>query len=117
MKSLSILEIYSLQLIRSASQKTDLSFPIFFNGGRKYASIDYPDLAALATWKYYTKDDSIKSASVVWSPCGANGTLNVNNPISLTVNSPNATGELLDDDAAIAFTQQLNLQWATCNTT
>jgi Domain of unknown function (DUF4360) len=65
----------------------------------------------------YTKDDKVQSASVIWSPCGANGILNVNNRISLTSNSANGTGELSDDDATVAFTQQINLQWGNCTTT
>jgi len=65
----------------------------------------------------YTKDDKVQSASVIYSPCGANGILNVNNRISLSSNSANGTGELSDDDATVAFTQQINLQWASCNST
>jgi hypothetical protein len=65
----------------------------------------------------YTKDDKVQSASVIYSPCGANGILNVNNRISLTSNSANGTGELSDDNATIAFTQQINFQWASCNST
>ena len=42
----------------------------------------------------YTKDDKVQSASVIYSSCGANGILNVNNHISLTSNSANGTGEL-----------------------
>jgi len=66
----------------------------------------------------YQKDDLVQSTSAIYSPCGANGILNVNNRIALSVaaNAPNATGELSDDDATVGFKQQLNLQWACCGT-
>jgi hypothetical protein len=70
------------------------------------------------TWQsgqVYTKNDKIPTASFIYSPCGANGILNVNNRIALTTTNSSASGEITDDDATIAFTQQINLNWRTCN--
>jgi hypothetical protein len=62
----------------------------------------------------YTKQDQIPTASIIWSPCGANGILNINNRIGLTSTNTTAFGSITDDDATIALTQQLNVQWRSC---
>ncbi|KAF1985910.1 hypothetical protein K402DRAFT_356318 [Aulographum hederae CBS 113979] len=62
----------------------------------------------------YTKTDSADVATVVWSPCGAEGLLNINNRIALTSSNSQATGELTDDDATVSFTQQVYVQWRAC---
>ncbi|ELQ36337.1 hypothetical protein MCOR27_005294 [Pyricularia oryzae] len=67
-----------------------------------------------AQGQVYTKTDQVPTTSVVYSPCGANGILNINNRISLTSTKSSAIGIISDDDATVAFTQQLNLQWQTC---
>ncbi|KAK7985600.1 hypothetical protein PG996_005163 [Apiospora saccharicola] len=63
----------------------------------------------------YTKEDKIPTTSVIWSPCGQTGLLNVNNRIALTSTNKTASGSISDDDATVAFTQQLHLNWQTCN--
>ncbi|KAK3331215.1 hypothetical protein B0H66DRAFT_92987 [Apodospora peruviana] len=68
-----------------------------------------------AQGQVYTKADKIPTASYIFSPCGASGILNVNNRIALTSSNTTATGEVTDDDATVAFTQQVNLNWRTCN--
>jgi hypothetical protein len=62
----------------------------------------------------YTKDDTVDSSAVIWSPCGANGILNINNRIALSSNSDNAKGEITDDDATVAIQQVLHFQWKKC---
>ena len=62
----------------------------------------------------YTKNDKIPTASYIFSPCGANGILNINNRIALTSTNSSASGEVTDDDATVAFTQQVNLSWRQC---
>lgn len=62
----------------------------------------------------YTKHDSIVSTATIWSPCGASGILNVNNRIALSATNSTQTGELSDDDATVAFTQQLHVSWQAC---
>ncbi|KAB5528836.1 hypothetical protein GE09DRAFT_1228591 [Coniochaeta sp. 2T2.1] len=67
-----------------------------------------------AQGQVYTKADQVPTASYIYSPCGANGILNVNNRIALTSTNSTAIGELTDDDATVAFTQQIHLSWKTC---
>jgi hypothetical protein len=64
--------------------------------------------------KTYTKSDSIQNESMIWSPCGANGILNVNNRIALTARDGNAAGEISNDDATLKFEQKLHIQWRPC---
>ncbi|KAK4199198.1 hypothetical protein QBC40DRAFT_176957 [Triangularia verruculosa] len=66
------------------------------------------------TGQVYTKADRIPTASYIYSPCGANGILNVNNRIALTSSNRTAIGEITNDDATVAFTQQVNIAWRTC---
>ncbi|KAF2786762.1 hypothetical protein K505DRAFT_330128 [Melanomma pulvis-pyrius CBS 109.77] len=69
---------------------------------------------ALAAGQVYTKQDSVETTATVWSPCGTNGILNINNRLSLTASSTTAAGELSNDDATVAFTQQLHVSWRPC---
>lgn len=63
----------------------------------------------------YTKTDQIPTASYIFSPCGANGILNINNRIALTSTNSSAIGLITDDDATVALTQQLNIAWRSCS--
>jgi len=67
-----------------------------------------------ASGQVYTKADSIPTASLIWAPCGATGILNINNRIALTSSDSKAGGSITDDDATVAFTQQINLSWQKC---
>ncbi|KAJ9131622.1 hypothetical protein NKR23_g11653 [Pleurostoma richardsiae] len=67
-----------------------------------------------ADGQVYTKQDQVPTASVIWAPCGANGILNINNRIALTSTNSSASGQVTDDDATVAFTQQLHLSWRAC---
>ncbi|KAI1635540.1 hypothetical protein F4809DRAFT_642418 [Biscogniauxia mediterranea] len=62
----------------------------------------------------YTKQDQVPTASIIWSPCGATGILNVNNRIALTSSNASASGQISDDDATVAFTQQVHVSWQAC---
>lgn len=62
----------------------------------------------------YTKSDKVPTASYIYSPCGAQGILNINNRISLTSTNASASGIITNDDATFAFTQQLNIAWFPC---
>jgi hypothetical protein len=64
--------------------------------------------------KTYTKKDSLQTTSMVYSPCGANGILNVNNRIALTSSVRGAKGEVTNDDATFKFTQSLRVSWRRC---
>lgn len=67
-----------------------------------------------ADGQVYTKVDKVDTASYVWSPCGAQGILNVNNRLALTTTDRNAAGQLTNDDATLKFTQNLQLLWRPC---
>lgn len=69
---------------------------------------------AWALGQVYTKQDKVPTAAVIWSPCGATGILNVNNRIALTSRNSSAYGQISDDDATVAFTQQVNVGWQPC---
>ncbi|PSN72349.1 hypothetical protein BS50DRAFT_484231 [Corynespora cassiicola Philippines] len=69
---------------------------------------------ALANGQIYTKNDKVETTATIWSPCGGTGILNVNNRLSLTSKNPSASGELSNDDATVAFTQQLHVSWRPC---
>ncbi|KAF2868208.1 hypothetical protein BDV95DRAFT_630781 [Massariosphaeria phaeospora] len=62
----------------------------------------------------YTKHDKVETTATIWSPCGNNGILNINNRIQLTSKDDKASGELSNDDATVAFTQQLHVSWRPC---
>lgn len=87
---------FSQDASNTANSKTTLTGPDYVNG------------------QVYTKSDSVENASTVWSPCGASGILNINNRIGLTSTNSNASGQLSDDDATVAFQQKILVQWRTC---
>jgi hypothetical protein len=65
----------------------------------------------------YKKLDKIDQASTVWSPCGAEGALNINSQIRLSSSvaaSDTVFGSLTTDSIDAKFTQILSLQWQTC---
>lgn len=64
----------------------------------------------------YTKEDLVETTATIWSPCGDTGLLNINNRIALTATSTTAAGEISNDDATVAFTQQLHVSWRKCTT-
>jgi hypothetical protein len=66
------------------------------------------------TGDVYTKEDLVETTATIWSPCGATGLLNINNRIALTATTKTATGELSNDDATVAFTQQVHVAWKKC---
>jgi len=67
-----------------------------------------------ALGQVYTKQDKVPTAAVIWSPCGATGILNINNRIALTTRNSTAYGQISDDDATVAFTQQVHVDWQPC---
>lgn len=69
---------------------------------------------ALVDGQVYTKQDKIETTAIIWSPCGTTGLLNINNRISLTSSNSTAYGELSNDDATVAFTHQVHVQWRAC---
>lgn len=62
----------------------------------------------------YLKHDEADSTSVVWSPCGANGMLNINSQVRLSSTVSSATGLLTTDSTDLKFTQVVYVQWQKC---
>ncbi|KAF6816099.1 secreted protein [Colletotrichum musicola] len=89
----------------------------FFSQDASSTTTTQTSIAGGGIWldgQVYTKQDSIPTASLIWAPCGATGILNVNNRIALTTRNPQAYGSITDDDATVAFTQQINVKWQAC---
>ncbi|PNS16198.1 hypothetical protein CAC42_1961 [Sphaceloma murrayae] len=64
--------------------------------------------------KDYLINDKAESTSVIWSPCGAEGLLNINSQVRLTSTDKKATGVLTTDSVDTKFKQILYLQWKKC---
>ncbi|KAF1846300.1 uncharacterized protein K460DRAFT_122931 [Cucurbitaria berberidis CBS 394.84] len=62
----------------------------------------------------YLKHDEADSTSIVWSPCGATGMLNINSQVRLTSSNSSATGLLTTDSTDLKFTQVVYVQWKKC---
>lgn len=98
-----------------------ISLPLVQRGGGLTLKIQTTTKATLTgggSWvngDVYTKQDQIPTASVIYSPCGTTGILNVNNRIALTSSNSKASGTISDDDATVAFTQQVHFVWKPCN--
>ena len=62
----------------------------------------------------YTKHDQIPTSRTVKSPCGGNVNMLIRTRINLSSLNDSASGSTSDDDATIAFTQQVHIGWQTC---
>lgn len=67
-----------------------------------------------ADGEVYTKHDVVPTEKVIRSPCGENVNLVIKTRINLTSNDAAANGSMTDDDATIAFTQQVHIGWQSC---
>ena len=71
------------------------------------------------TWKgpftgNYLVHDTADTASLVWSPCGANAMLNINSQIALTSTDSKAQGLLTTDSTDLSFKTLIYIQWKAC---
>jgi len=65
----------------------------------------------------YLVTDKLEQASLVWSPCGQEGLLNINAQVQVAANSSapaNAAGQLTVDSIDTKVTQVYSLQWQKC---
>jgi hypothetical protein len=62
----------------------------------------------------YLKHDEADSTSIVWSPCGAAGMLNINSQVRLESTVSSATGLLTTDSTDLKFKQVVYVQWQKC---
>ena len=65
--------------------------------------------------KDYLLHDEADSTSVVWSPCGENGALNINSQIRLTSTNERARGLLTADSLDASFRQLVHIKWQECH--
>src|SRR5690606_33891638 len=91
----------------------------FFSQDAEATSVTRTEIEGGGLWaegQVYTRQDEVPTASMIYSPCGSEGILNINNRISLRNDgdNPDAYGSITDDDATVAFTQQLNISWQEC---
>ncbi|KAF2273102.1 uncharacterized protein EI97DRAFT_189272 [Westerdykella ornata] len=84
----------------------------YFSGQSTQTSTQYDFVGPLTG--DYLKHDEADSTSVVWSPCGAPGMLNINSQVRLTSSNPQATGLLTTDSTDLKFTQVVYVQWQKC---
>ncbi|KAF2662025.1 hypothetical protein K491DRAFT_700703 [Lophiostoma macrostomum CBS 122681] len=84
----------------------------YFSGSTDQTSTQYDFVGPLTG--DYLKHDQADSTSVVWSPCGTEGMLNVNSQIRLTSSATAATGLLTTDSTDLKFTQVVYVQWQKC---
>ncbi|KAG8626575.1 hypothetical protein KVT40_005520 [Elsinoe batatas] len=52
--------------------------------------------------------------STIWSPCGAQGLLNINSQVRLTSTDSKANGVLTTDSIDTKFTQKIYYKWRKC---
>lgn len=64
--------------------------------------------------KDYHFRDTLALTSLVWAPCGAKRSLNINTQVRLDSNSRNATGLLTTDSIDGTFKTIFNLKWRRC---
>jgi len=89
----------------------------FFSQAASQTTTTRTTLTGGGSWaagQVYTKTDIVPTTALIFCPCGSTGILNINNRIALTSTNSKASGQVSDDDATVAFTQQINLQWQRC---
>ncbi|PGH19096.1 hypothetical protein AJ79_00130 [Helicocarpus griseus UAMH5409] len=62
----------------------------------------------------YLLHDEADNTSIVWSPCGGNGALNINSQIRLTSTDRDASGFLTNDSIDASFRQIVHVRWQEC---
>ncbi|KAF2027760.1 hypothetical protein EK21DRAFT_71316 [Setomelanomma holmii] len=84
----------------------------YFSGQTDQTSTEY-DFVGPANGDYL-KHDEADSTSIVWSPCGTTGMLNINSQVRLASSNATATGLLTTDSTDLKFTQVVYVQWQKC---
>jgi len=86
----------------------------YFSGQQAQSSTEYTFVGPANG--DYTKHDEADSTSVVWSPCGAAGLLNINSQVRLSSTNTSATGILTTDSTDLKFKQVVYVAWQKCTT-
>lgn len=66
-------------------------------------------------YKDYIKSDTIGIESTVWSPCGAEGLLNIKSSIGILPVGTAKPGLLTVDSADLKYKQYYHIQWRRCS--
>ena len=85
----------------------------YFSGQTQQTSTETSLVGPMS--KDYLIHDEAESTSVIWSPCGGEGLLNINSQVRLTSTVSGANGILTTDSIDTKFTQKLYVAWRTCN--
>jgi hypothetical protein len=62
----------------------------------------------------YLKHDEVDAGSTVWSPCGAQGMLNIKSEVRLVPMSATGLNLLTVDTVDAKFSQKYYVQWQKC---
>ncbi|KAL9096063.1 MAG: hypothetical protein Q9165_001585 [Trypethelium subeluteriae] len=62
----------------------------------------------------YLVHDQAQSISTIWSPCGANGALNINSQVRVAGSKSTLNGLMTTDSVDTKFTQIVYFNWQTC---
>jgi hypothetical protein len=62
----------------------------------------------------YQKTDAANDKTFIWSPCGQEGMLNVNEIVSVENPDTNKNGEMNVYDATFNFKQEVAIIWQKC---
>ncbi|OCK77763.1 hypothetical protein K432DRAFT_395337 [Lepidopterella palustris CBS 459.81] len=84
----------------------------YFSGQTAQSSTEYSFVGPVEG--DYLKHDTATSTSVIWSPCGAEGMLNINSQVRLTSSNASSSGLLTTDSIDAKFTQVVYIGWQTC---
>ncbi|ORY06369.1 hypothetical protein BCR34DRAFT_590611 [Clohesyomyces aquaticus] len=84
----------------------------YFSGQTDQTSTQYDFIGPLTG--DYLKHDQADSTSIVWSPCGAEGMLNINSQVRMSSTNSSATGLLTTDSTDLKFTQVVYVKWQVC---
>ncbi|KAF2491948.1 hypothetical protein BU16DRAFT_574108 [Lophium mytilinum] len=84
----------------------------YFSGQTQQTSTEYDFVGPVNG--DYLKHDEADSTSVIWSPCGAEGMLNINSQVRLTSTNSSSSGLLTTDSLDAKFLQVVYVGWQTC---
>ncbi|KAF2815977.1 uncharacterized protein BDZ99DRAFT_471273 [Mytilinidion resinicola] len=84
----------------------------YFSGQTQQTSTEYDFVGPVNG--DYLKHDEADSTSVIWSPCGAEGMLNINSQVRLTSANSSSSGLLTTDSLDAKFLQVVYVGWQTC---
>ncbi len=100
----------------TGSLSSTYSFEGGAGGGSTTTHADITGGGGFARGQVYTAHDQIPTSRMVRSSCGggANANMLIRTRINLSSTNDSATGQMTDDDASVALTQQVHFAWQKC---